>query len=159
MSKCEPLPQVAAWTDPYQRQPYFPTEITYKQFGYLWAQHLLAANYTLASALRELWSLDVLVSQQHLKKRPTTLAQWDPDKDTIFRVCIDPLTQRVEVTHFGIECVDLVEIGTYANTSDLPLWMQERLAVLCMMPSKPPTEAVEGVGQRINAATYWMSKP
>lgn len=159
MSKCEPLQQTAVgwakWTHHYERQPYFPTSTVYEQFGYVWAQHLLVANYTIASAMRELFALDTGLNH-HTR---SMLAQWDPDKDTIFRVCIDPLTQRVEVTHFGIECVDLAEIGTYANTSDLPMWMQERLAVLIMMPSKPPTTAVEGVGQRINAATYWLSKP
>lgn len=157
MSKCEPLQQGAAWTNQHERQPYFPTHTLYNQFGYVWAQHLLSANYTLASAMRELRALDISVSQQ--RHKASMLAQWDPDKDTIFRVCVDPLTQRVEVTHFGIECVDLADIGTYANPSDLPMWMQERLAVLSMMPSKPPTEAVAGVGQRINAVTYWLSKP
>jgi hypothetical protein len=157
MSKCEPLPQpTAGWTSRHERQPYFPTDTVYNQFGYLWAQHLLSANYTLASAMRELYALDMNVSEQ---RYANMMARWDLDKDTIFRVCVDPLTQRVEVTHFGIECVDLAEIGTYANPSSLPMWMQERLAVLSMMPSKPPTEAVVGVGQRINAVTYWLLKP
>lgn len=157
MSKCEPLQQsTVGWTSRHERQPYFPTDTVYNQFGYLWAQHLLSANYTLASAMRELYALDMNVSDQ---RYANMMARWDLDKDTIFRVCVDPLTQRVEVTHFGIECVDLAEIGTYANPSNLPMWMQERIAVLAMMPSKPPTEAVAGVGQRINAVTYWLLKP
>lgn len=155
MSKFEPLPVVAGWTDHYNRQPYFPSEAVYDQFGYLWARHLMSANYTLASAIRELKALDVKVSGMARQR----VAHWDPDKDSILRVCVDPLTQRVEVTHFGMECVDLPEVGTYANTSELPMWVQERVAVLSMMPSKPPTEAVDGVGQRINAVTYWVTKP
>ena len=121
-----------------------------EQFGYLWAQHL--RNYSREGILFALINADCRASRCPL------LNYWDPDKECIFRVAIDPHTQRVEVTHFGMESVDLSEVGIYGSTSDLPMWMQERLAVLCMMPSKPPTEAVEGVGQRINATTYWVSK-
>jgi hypothetical protein len=44
----------------------------------------------------------------------------------------------------------------YADTSKLPDWMQEKLAVLTMMSSKPPTEPVDGVGRRINDNIYWV---
>ena len=125
--------------------------LLFNQFGYLWFEHMRGFGH--AAAIHGLITVDCYSSNTAL------LNHWDPDRDTIFRVCIDPLTQRVEVTHFGIECIDLTEVGTYANTSKLPDWMQERLAVLCMMPSKPPTTAVEGVGQRINATTYWLAKP
>lgn len=125
--------------------------LLFEQFGHLWAEHL--PHYQKEFVLLALIHVDCKSSQDAL------LNYWDPDRDCIFRVAIDPLTQRVEVTHFGIESVDLSEVGIYGNTSDLPMWMQERLAVLCMMSSKPPTVAVEGVGQRINATTYWLSKP
>lgn len=125
--------------------------LLFEQFGYLWAEHL--KNFKREFVLLSLIRTDCKVSQDAL------LNYWDPERDCIFRVAIDPLTQRVEVTHFGIESVDLSEVGTYADTSALPTWMQERLAVLVMMSPKPPTVAVEGVGQRINATTYWLSKP
>jgi hypothetical protein len=122
-----------------------------RDFGYLWSTQLIARE----PGHRQM----ILIGVDHKTSEGNPLAHWDPDKDSIYRVCVDPLTQRVEVTSFGMDSVDTPEVGMYTNTSELPMWMQEKLAVLCMMSPTPPTKAVEGVGQRINANTYWLPKP
>lgn len=152
-SKKEPLrADVPQWSNPYARQPYFPCETVYKQFGYLWVSKLLHANYTKHSAKREVTSID----RQVARMRPTPLAQWNPSEDGFYRVCIDPLTGKVEVICIGIDHEDPDTEGVYADTSALPSWVQDRLAVLSIMSSKAPTQLVEGVGQRIDNNTFWV---
>ena len=128
----------------------YNVRLLYDQCGYLWRENL--RTYTPANATIALLTVDNSVSEGRL------LAHWDPEDDNIYRVSIDPLTQRVEVTSFGIDCLDTAEVGMYTNTSTLPKWMQGKLAVLTMMSLRPPTTPVEGVGQRINANTYWLTK-
>lgn len=123
----------------------------YEKKTFVWKDHLLA-RFPTPDAIISLITLD------HTMSMGSPLAHWDPDKDNIYRVCISPLTQHVEVTHFGIDCLDTPEVGMYTDTSSLPMWMQERIAVLCMTTPHPPTKPVEGVGQRINANTYWLPK-
>ena len=84
------------------------------------------------------------------------LVAWDPDEDNLYRVAIDPLTKRVEIICLGIDAADTAVEGIYKDTSELPDWAQERLAVLSMMESKPPTTPVEGIGQRIDQYTFWI---
>jgi len=79
-----------------------------------------------------------------------------PPDDNIYRIHIDPDTGYVKVACIGMEKVDAIVDGNYADTSRLPDWIQERLAVLRMMSAKPPTEMVVGVGRRINEDTYWV---
>lgn len=83
-------------------------------------------------------------------------AQHIPSDDNIYRVNIDPDTGYVKVACIGLESVDALVDGNYSGTHTLPDWMQEKLAVLTMMSSKPPTETVDGVGRRINDDTYWV---
>ena len=66
---------------------------------------------------------------------------------------------RVEVLCFGIESIDTELEGYYDSLQDLPKWVQERIALLSMLKSEPPTEDVEGVGRRISESTYWVYKP
>jgi len=68
-------------------------------------------------------------------------------------------TGRVEVLCFGIESIDTELEGYYDSLQDLPKWVQERIALLSMLKSEPPTEDVEGVGRRISVSTYWVYKP
>ena len=79
-----------------------------------------------------------------------------PPDDNIYRVHIATTTGHVKVSCIGLESVDAIVDGNYAGTHKLPDWMQEKLAVLTMMSSKPPTELVDGVGRRINDDTYWV---
>ena len=149
----EPLPEpTAKWTDVTKRQPYFPSETVYTQFGYLWARHLLISDYTRASALREIVAIDHKISKQWL----SPVAYWNPEEDGIYRVCIDPLTGKVEVVCLGIDHAAGQIEGTYTGVSALPDWIQDRIAGLMMMSHAPPTTKVEGVGQRIDANTFWV---
>lgn len=79
-----------------------------------------------------------------------------PPDDNIYRVHIATDTGYVKVSCIGLESVDATVDGNYAGTHNLPDWMQEKLAVLSMMSSKPPTKLVDGVGRRINSDTYWV---
>lgn len=79
----------------------------------------------------------------------------------IFKDGVDTLT-----LHSGMEDVDDI-IKTLDGVCDahydsvdlLPKWVQERLSVLSMMPSTPPTKEVDGVGRRISANVYWVELP
>ena len=55
--------------------------------------------------------------------------------------------------------VDAEAEGMYCSANELPLWLQERLAVLMMTDWRPVTEIVEDVGRRIDETTYWVVKP
>jgi len=68
----------------------YAIRLLYDQRGYLWRENLHAYNTALATLA--LLTVDNSVSEAKL------LAHWDPEEDNIYRVCVDPLTQRVEVT-------------------------------------------------------------
>lgn len=133
----------------------FFSRILYDQNGYVWLEHLTAANYSKRDATKQLKLLDQVISKVVHNR---TLAHWNLDTDSVYRVCFDPLTGKVEVTHFGIDCLDPTDLGVYPDASSLPAWIQARVAVLSMMPFVPPTDAVEGIGQRINETTFWVIK-
>jgi hypothetical protein len=52
--------------------------------------------------------------------------------------------------------VDSVVSGEYDSVDTLPLWMQEKVALLMMTPLDKPTSEVEGVGRRIDDNVYWI---
>ena len=96
-----------------------------------------------------------------LKQAPQTRAlraQWTTDFENVYRVMITPNTGCVEVVCLGIDSVDSEAEGTYADSSQLPAWMQEKLAVLSMMKVDPPQTKVEGVGMRIDDDIFWVIK-
>ena len=103
-----------------------------------------------------------LIEANGWRQCPTGRAYWVgdtqhmPPDDNIYRVHIATTTGHVKVSCIGLESVDAIVDGNYAGTHKLPDWMQEKLAVLTMMSSKPPTELVDGVGRRINSDTYWV---
>ena len=85
-------------------------------------------------------------------------AQWTADFENVYRVMITPNTKVVEVVCLGIDSVDSEAEGTYSDSSQLPAWMQEKLAVLSMMKVDPPQTKVEGVGMRIDDDVFWVIK-
>jgi hypothetical protein len=85
-------------------------------------------------------------------------AQWTADFENVYRVMITPNTKVVDVVCLGIDSVDSEAEGTYSDTSKLPQWMQEKLAVLSMMKVDPPQTKVEGVGMRIDNDVFWVIK-
>ena len=80
-------------------------------------------------------------------------AQWTGDIDNVYRVAIDGTA--VEVMCLGMDIDSSIE-GIYNSTSELPMWMQERLAVLSMMKVSPPQTKIEGVGMRVDERVYWV---
>lgn len=80
-----------------------------------------------------------------------------PHDDNIYRVSVFP--DGVDIVCFGLESVDSCLEGHYDDANDLPNWVKERLAVLNMIPSTPPTNEVDGVGRRISGHVYWVFAP
>ena len=98
---------------------------------------------------------DVLTKSARTKEMR---AQWTADFENVYRVMITPNTGCVEVVCLGIDSVDSEAEGTYSDSSQLPAWMQEKLAVLSMMKVDPPQTKVEGVGMRIDDDVFWVIK-
>ena len=92
------------------------------------------------------------ISVDHLR------AKWEGGMDNVYRVYINSNAGSVEVVCLGMDSVDSEAEGIYHDTSHLPDWMQERLAVLSMMKVDPPQTKVEGVGMRVDANVYWIIK-
>jgi len=85
-------------------------------------------------------------------------AQWNSGFENVYRVMVDPNTGCVEVVCLGIDSVDSEAEGTYSDTSKLPQWLQEKLAVLAMIKVDPPQTKVDGVGMRVDDDVYWVIK-
>ena len=49
--------------------------------------------------------------------------------------------------------------GTYDSADALPMWIQERLAVLMMTPTEFPTVEISTVGRRISEYVFWVFAP
>lgn len=79
-----------------------------------------------------------------------------PHDDNVYRVYINPHTNAVEVSCIGMEVFDSKVEGEYPLVDSLPLWMQEKVALLMLTPLDKPTKVVEGVGRRIDANVYWV---
>jgi hypothetical protein len=77
--------------------------------------------------------------------------------DNVYRVGIFP--DGVDVMCFGLASVDSCIEGHYDTSDDLPNWVKERLAVLMILDTTPPTGEVEGVGRRISSHVYWVYAP
>lgn len=85
-------------------------------------------------------------------------ASWEGGMENVYRVYINPDTKSVEVVCLGMDNVDSEAEGIYHDVSHLPVWMQERLAVLSMMKVDPPQTKVEGVGMRVDENVFWIVK-
>lgn len=81
-----------------------------------------------------------------------------PNDNHIYRVALDVRNNHIEVVCLGMESVDIEAEGIYRSTSELPMWIQEKLAVLSMMSDQPPTTEVKGVGMRISTDVFWVYK-
>jgi hypothetical protein len=79
------------------------------------------------------------------------------DDDNIYRISIFP--DGVDVMCFWLASVDSNIDGHYDLTDDLPNWVKERLAVLMILSSTPPTSEVAGIGRRISSHVYWVYAP
>jgi hypothetical protein len=81
-----------------------------------------------------------------------------PNDNSIYRVAIDVVNNHIEVVCFGMDSVDVEAEGIYRSTHELPMWIQEKVAVLSVMSAAPPTSEVAGVGRRIDETTFWVYK-
>jgi len=81
-----------------------------------------------------------------------------PTEEKIYRVCVTSPAgcDGVLVMCFGTEEIDGAVESMYTSIDALPLWIQERLALLSMVSYTPPTEHIEGVGRRITKDTFWV---
>ena len=80
----------------------------------------------------------------------------------IYRVSLDPTTGHVDVMTVGlvgVETRDPME-KTYDCMGSLPMWVQEKLALLMMTPDNTQTNEatvpIEGVGRRIARNVFWI---
>jgi len=74
----------------------------------------------------------------------------------IYRVSLDSAKGGINVMTVGlvgVETRDPME-GDYDCFGELPMWVQEKLAMLMMLTS--PGGPVEGVGKRIDRNTFWV---
>ena len=101
--------------------------------------------------LNRIWEVDMRSTSYKMLENVPQI-----NDDKVYRVSVCP--DGVDVVCFGMG-VDTIHDGHYINVDVLPKWVQERLAVLMMMTSAPPTEEVEGVGRRISRDVYWVYKP
>lgn len=77
--------------------------------------------------------------------------------DNVYRIRL--VVGGIEVICFGLESVDSKLEGHYDGVDDLPDWVKERLAVLMVLDSTPPTGELEGVGRRISEKVFWVYAP
>lgn len=87
----------------------------------------------------------------HMRKDDVT------SDDNIYRVSLFP--DGIDVMCFGLSSIDSNVDGHYDISDDLPEWVKERLAVLMILSSTPPTSEVAGVGRRISSHVYWVYAP
>ena len=78
----------------------------------------------------------------------------DPSQDRIYRVGVFPNT--VVVMSLGLDDLGSEIEGKYNDVSELPNWLQVRLAILTMAPATIPSNEVEGVGRRISDTVFWV---
>ena len=102
--------------------------------------------------LKQVYELE---SDVYATSRP--LQHMISDNPKTYRVS---LTEKggVEVVCFDLENVDSELEGYYDEVSDLPTWVQERIAVLSVCNPDPPTPVVEGIGRRISEGIFWIYK-
>ena len=77
--------------------------------------------------------------------------------NNIYRVSVS--SKKVDVVCFGLSRIDSPLEGYYDTVDDLPQWVKERLAVLMITDSTPPTQEVAGIGRRISRTVYWVYAP
>lgn len=78
--------------------------------------------------------------------------------DYTYRLSIDA-DKQINIVCFGLPTVDANCEGTYDSVDDLPNWVQDRLAILMMIPITKPTPDIPEVGRRISTSVFWLYAP
>lgn len=95
---------------------------------------------------------------QQAQRADKLRAAWEGGMENVYRVFINPATESIEVVCLGIDNIDSEAEGIYRDSTLLPVWMQERLAVLRIMKVDPPQTKIEGVGMRVDEHVFWIIK-
>lgn len=77
----------------------------------------------------------------------------------VYRISILKVGLKVEVVginDMSPEPEERMEPGWYDDVSDLPEWVQKKLAVLMVCRETPPTPIIPGVGRRISVDIFWV---
>ena len=74
--------------------------------------------------------------------------------NSIYRVSVRNDDGYVNVICLGTKCIDSNEVGCYASVSDLPEWMQDRIAVLSMVKSD---DRIRNVGWKTEEGIFWLT--
>ena len=78
-----------------------------------------------------------------------------PLDGTVYRVYIDPTTNKCDVTCLGLECDDYLRMTKVVD--ELPDWLTNKIAVLMLMDRDNYMHVVEGVGMRKNADIFYIT--
>ena len=78
-----------------------------------------------------------------------------PLDGTVYRVYIDPTTNKCDVTCLGLECDDYLQMTKVVDK--LPDWLTNKIAVLMLMDRDNYMHVVDGVGMRKNADTFYIT--
>ncbi len=78
-----------------------------------------------------------------------------PLDGTVYRVYIDPATNKCDVTCLGLECDDYLRMTKVVD--ELPDWLTNKIAVLMLMDRDNYMHVVEGVGMRKNADIFYIT--
>ena len=90
-----------------------------------------------------------------MRRTPDTVSLICGDTENVYRVFVG---DTVEVCCLGLHRTDKEAEGIYDDITDLPEWMQERIAVLSLMKVNPPQTKVDGIGMRVDEHVYWILK-
>ena len=77
---------------------------------------------------------------------------------TIYRIAVLPGCIKVSLVGIG-SLIDTGEnaigLGWYDSVDSLPVWAQERLALL-MLDKTPAGENLPGIGRKLDKSIYWI---
>ena len=61
--------------------------------------------------------------------------------------------EQVTVTCMGVNCIDSMLNSTYDSPDDLPVWAQERIAMLMACQDG---QTIDHIGRRVDDSTFWL---
>lgn len=81
----------------------------------------------------------------------------DPEEDRIWR--LSQTKNGILMSYIGFVKIESDVTKQYPTLDKAPDWVQDRVAVLRMMPKDPNTSVIFGVGRRIDETTFWIIQP
>ena len=71
-----------------------------------------------------------------------------------YHITVSNTTGHVDCTCLGMECVDTVLKHIYSSVDEMPLWVQERIALLMMLESKT---TLGNIGMKLDDNTFLIN--